>query len=176
MSQSNQVHSEVVQVAQESKGEQVISTPGVKTVIKSGEAHQVFAVLRRNIDTGLTDFIKLDHAGITQDGERVINLDDIPSKERGERKPKKERGERKPRKEREPRSKSDRREKSEKYKTIHSVEKKERKPKKFDVSAQQEKKQTRDGTKSEEKAVRKLEREIRREIKREQKAKLEKII
>ena len=124
------------QNVEESKGEKVVSTPGQKTVIKSGDAYTVFAVLRRNVATGKTDFLRVDGAGSIQDGERVINLDDIPSQERGERKPKKER---------EPREKSGRREKKEKNSAESGVyEKIEKKLHKYVNSNFQDKKQARD--------------------------------
>ena len=119
---------------EESKG-----TPGQKTVIKSGDAYTVFAVLRKDVATGQTDFLRVDGAGSIQDGERVINLDDIPSQKRAERKPKKER---------EPQS--------------GVFEKIEKKLHKYVNSNFQEKKQE----SPEEKAARKLEAKERREQKR----------
>ena len=133
------------QNVEEAKGEKVVSTPGQKTVIKSGDAYTVFAVLRRSAATGKTDFLRVDGAGSIQDGERVINLDDIPSQERAERKPKKER---------EPREKSG------------VYEKIEKKLHKYVNSNFQEKKQARENESPQEKAERKLEAKERREQKR----------
>ena len=117
---------------EESKGEKVVSTPGQKTVIKSGDAYTVFAVLRRNVATGKTDFLRVDGAGSIQDGERIVNLDEIPSQEKGDRKPKKER---------EPRDKSGRREKKVKNSAESGVyEKIEKKLHKFVNSNFQDKK------------------------------------
>ena len=123
---------------EESKG-----TPGQKTVIKSGDAYTVFAVLRKDVATGQTDFLRVDGAGSIQDGERVINLDDIPSQKRAERKPKKER---------EPQS--------------GVFEKIEKKLHKYVNSNFQEKKQARENESPQEKEARKLEAKERREQKR----------
>jgi len=131
---------------EESKDAKVVATPGLKTVIKAGEDYQVFAVMRRNIANGRTDFVKLDHAGVTKDGERVINLDDIPQAARVER-------ERKPRKEREPkepREKSAKREKKQKRETEMPQDKEERKRER---SARREQKREVNAVKREERAM-----------------------
>ena len=131
---------------EESKDAKVVATPGLKTVIKAGEDYQVFAVMRRNIANGRTDFVKLDHAGVTKDGERVINLDDIPQAERVQR-------ERKPRKEREPkepREKSAKREKKQKRETEMPQDKEERKRER---SARREQKREVNAVKREERAM-----------------------
>ena len=98
---------------EESKVQKVVPTPtpGQKTTIKSGDAYNVFAVMRRNAETGKTDFCRVDGVGKVEDGERFINLDDIPSQERKPKQPKKER---EPRDKSAKRDKSARREKKEK--------------------------------------------------------------
>ena len=137
---------------EESKDAKVVATPGLRTVIKSGEDFQVFAVMRKNIANGRTDFVKLDHAGVTKDGERVINLDDIPQAERveRERKPRKEREPKEPREKSAKREKRDKSEKKQKRETVMPQDKEERKRER---SARREQKREVNAVKREERAM-----------------------
>ena len=151
---------------EESKVQKVVPTPtpGQKTTIKSGDAYNVFAVMRRNAETGKTDFCRVDGVGSVQDGERFINLDDIPSQERKPRQPKKER---EPREKSAKRDRSAKREKKEKKTPEDGVyEKIEKKLRKFVNGSFEEKKKTKEWLSPEDYAQMKAERAARRAEKR----------